>query len=1249
MVVGMHRSGTSALTRVISLLGVDLPKKLYPDRFGNPTGHWESEAANQLNEAMLADMKSGYDDPLPLPDAWFTSGAAQTFVDQLHGFLRQEFEHSQLFVIKDPRLSIVLPLWIEALKRFEAQISCVLIIRNPLEVAQSLVIRNGWPISKGLALWLKYALCGERHTRSLNRSFTFYHELLEDWRNTARRVSAELDLAWPHCDLRTGGEIDRFLSQTLRHHNIQDSDLSVYPLMSEWVLAAFNALKHIREDEVGAIKALDKIGQDWLRAGKTFGPLVVDLELRRAADVDRLQHSLAEHVKHVADLEADRKYMRTQLGKAAANAAAQSNRIASLQDEIASRYAEISQLCGEVSRRALDFEQSQQKNAELKQAIVAGQQEIAGLKQIVTIGQMEVAALRASTSWRITAPLRAIKTLGRGAKMKVAPRTANVELISGSGLFNEAYYLGTADARAKGLDPIDHYLTEGEAAGLAPSALFDPAFYRTRYADLKNFADGLLCHYIRFGQAEGRIPRSLVNNLDFPLGHLSPARDTVLVIAHEASRTGAPILAWNIVGELEKRYNVIALLKRGGSIRKAFLDGASAVVTLPDGFVVDEANVEQLIGKLVLHYKPRYVVACSAETREFVPSFERAGIPVIALVHEFSSNVGPLGTLLGLFASASQVVFSANIVAESALADYRQLKARRYRVLPQGPCRQPAVSNSTRGDLSQLPGHDGSILVIGIGEIQIRKGVEFFISAAAAVQRRNPARRIIFAWVGMCRFEDQYFAYLNEQITRSGIQSSFAFLGEFEDLEPIYARADICFLSSRLDPLPNIAIDSAVRGIPVICFDRAGGFAEILKSAEGTKDLVVPYLDADAAAQRVFELAEDPARRYAFSEATRAVASEHFDMVRYVEAIDAMGCDAVQAKMREQRDHQVIVQHQGFNADLYLGRHAAATTTDEAIARYLHASRLVVPRDRPHSGLLLRRPLEGFHPLVYATENPQYDEESGEDPLAHYCRTGRPDGRWEHKIIRPGAEPRATVSLRVGIHGHFHYPDLLADFLDRLRCNATSAELLLTTTSDDRALAISEILSKSNVHSAMVSVVPNRGRNIGALLSAYDVSVLDGFDVLGHFHGKRSPQFDLSVGNTWRNFLWESLVGGEHAMIDVIVQAFAADTRLGLVFAEDPGLNDWDDNRALAEGFASRMGLRLPLPNHFDFPIGTMFWIRPQALRPLLNLSLSWDDYPSEPVPIDGTSLHALERLIPFSASHAGYYCAATYLKNWTR
>jgi lipopolysaccharide biosynthesis protein len=62
-----------------------------------------------------------------------------------------------------------------------------------------------------------------------------------------------------------------------------------------------------------------------------------------------------------------------------------------------------------------------------------------------------------------------------------------------------------------------------------------------------------------------------------------------------------------------------------------------------------------------------------------------------------------------------------------------------------------------------------------------------------------------------------------------------------------------------------------------------------------------------------------------------------------------------------------------------------------------------------------------------------------------------------------------------------------------------------------------------------------------------------------------------------------------------------------------------------------------------------MFWARPQALKPLMDLGIAWSDYPEEPVPMDGTLLHTLERMLTFSALHAGYRYATTYVKDSVR
>ena len=745
--------------------------------------------------------------------------------------------------------------------------------------------------------------------------------------------------------------------------------------------------------------------------------------------------------------------------------------------------------------------------------------------------------------------------------------------------------------------------------------------------------------------------------LPFPVDRMSKERDTVIVLVHEATRTGAPILAWNLVVELQKRYNVVAVLRRGGAIEKAFRDSAAAVVCLPEKFRMRKRMLKAVVNRLVKVYSPIFAIANTVETRYFVPYLERMGVPVIALVHEFSSNFRPIGTLDLLFETASEIVFPAGVVATAATKDYRKLEARGFKILAQGQSRLPPSANPSgvvaKTNVNCLwPAQiEDSLFVVGIGSINLRKGIDFFISAADIVHRAVPNRKIRFGWVGKGDQQDQvYLDYLDEQIERSGLADVFLFIEEVEDLERIYGRADIYFLSSRLDPLPNVAIDSALRGIPVICFDHASGMAEILAEATETRELIVPYLDAGAAAQLICDLAASPARLAKLSKAIRTVGEARFNMALYVRAIDELGRNAKRVLDQVKLDHALISENNAFNADLYLGISGNTRSADKGLSRYLNASRLVAPRQRPRVGLLLRRPLEGFHPLIYASDNPRFDEANGEDPLAHYIRTGRPAGRWVHQVLRPNKTRRVRgTSLSVAVHGHFHYTELLPDFIRRLKCNTTAVDCFLTTTSDTKAAELSEIIAKSCFERAKIIVVPNRGRDIGPMLSEHGRKVLSGYDVVGHFHGKRSSQFDLQVGERWRNFTWEHLIGGEFAMMDVVLEAFAEDKGLGLVFAEDPHLNDWDDNRPLADQLAQRIGLALPLPNHFDFPIGGMFWARTAALQPLFDLGLAWDDYPQEPLPVDGTILHALERLLPFSADKAGFHYATTYVKGSMR
>lgn len=846
----------------------------------------------------------------------------------------------------------------------------------------------------------------------------------------------------------------------------------------------------------------------------------------------------------------------------------------------------------------------------------------------------QVEDLHRSTSWRVTAPLRVTSRQAARAR-RVAGR-----LLRG----------GTLRAAAPTPPP----------AGPDVTADLDLAYYRARHPDLAGLDDAqLTAHFRDHGHAEGRLGRSLMSTADVHVRHLDPARETVLLVLHEASRTGAPVLGWNLARELGARRDVVVVLLRGGELADDLRQVAAATVRLdvdPDTWVPHDA--EALAADLVSRFRPSWALANSAATHALVPALDRAGVPVVALVHEFGSSMRPAGVLAGMFATASEVVFSAPIVAESMRREYADLLAREPHVVPQGQSELPPGAADAPGARPTPIGTDGvdadlperdaaeylaglepdAVLVLGAGTVSPRKGVEFFLQAADHVRRTRPDAPVRFAWVGHRIGPLQWYVEeLHEQLLRSGVGDRVTFLAPVADLGPLFERADVFLLSSRLDPLPNVTIDAALAGVPVVAFDGASGFAEWLAADPRLSGLVVPHLDATAAGALVLDLADDPARRQELGQVLRSAGRLAFDMSLYAERLEALGAAARARRDQEARDVETIRGAGAFDPALYTDPSREGADPGTLLAEYVHRSALTTPRARPRTGLLVRRPVPGFHPLAYAEQAPGYDEARDGDPLADFLRRGRPAGPWLREVLGPdAAEVRGDTGARVLVHGHFHYPELVDDLLTRLALNTHPVHLHLTTGTRAGADLLEQRVAQSGLPSWEVEVVPNRGRDLAPLLTGIGRRALD-HDLVLHVHGKKSPHVDPEVGDRWRTFLYENLVGGREPMLDVICAAFADRPALGLVSPEDPHLNDWDLNRPQGERLAARLGLATPLTTHFDFPLGTMFWARTEALRPLLEAGFDWSEYPAEPLPIDGTVLHALERLVPFVVADRGF------------
>ena len=217
LVLGMHRSGTSAITRVLNLLGVELGSDLMPAGHDNPAGFWEHRGVVQAHDQLLSALGRSWDDPRAMPEGWLASDAASHARRVLKDILRGEFAGIPLWAVKDPRLCRVLPLWRSLLPELGVEPRMLLVSRNPHEIADSLQRRDGMPKPISELLWARYLLDAVSGSEGCRRALVQYDVLLGDWRAVVDTLSRDLGLQLP-IDERAAATVDGFLDPRLRHH-----------------------------------------------------------------------------------------------------------------------------------------------------------------------------------------------------------------------------------------------------------------------------------------------------------------------------------------------------------------------------------------------------------------------------------------------------------------------------------------------------------------------------------------------------------------------------------------------------------------------------------------------------------------------------------------------------------------------------------------------------------------------------------------------------------------------------------------------------------------------------------------------------------------------------------------------------------------------------------------------------------------------------------------------------------------------
>ena len=195
IVLGMHRSGTSALTGAFAKCGANPGTQLMPATKDNPEGYWESAPVVRFNDLLLTRLGARWDSVAPLPAGWAALPAVEALREQAARMVALQFGDSRFAVLKDPRLCRLLPFWREVLTAAGFTLSCALMVRRPMEVAASLAKRDQFAPEKSLALWYAHLVDAERDSRGVPRATIAYDALLADAIGTIARVAD--DAAYP--------------------------------------------------------------------------------------------------------------------------------------------------------------------------------------------------------------------------------------------------------------------------------------------------------------------------------------------------------------------------------------------------------------------------------------------------------------------------------------------------------------------------------------------------------------------------------------------------------------------------------------------------------------------------------------------------------------------------------------------------------------------------------------------------------------------------------------------------------------------------------------------------------------------------------------------------------------------------------------------------------------------------------------------------------------------------------------------
>jgi glycosyltransferase involved in cell wall biosynthesis/SAM-dependent methyltransferase len=382
-------------------------------------------------------------------------------------------------------------------------------------------------------------------------------------------------------------------------------------------------------------------------------------------------------------------------------------------------------------------------------------------------------------------------------------------------------------------------------------------------------------------------------------------RPSIVVVSHDAHLYGAQLIALNLVRTLSTRlhFDVDVILCGPGTLKGEFA-AAARVHDVSDLAEPDRRGIVQRL----YDEGGRLAICNTSVVGETAEQLKQAGFFVISLIHELPGLIRAYGlerSIQRIATHADYLVFPAKLVRDRIMP-LTERGLDRVVVQAQGLFapngffgRREFARRELRTQL-KLPAE--ARIVLAVGSADHRKGIDLFVEVGRLVCTQM--QDVVFVWVGQTNTAD--FASAREKVERVGLGNRFLFPGQVRNSNLFFAGADAYVLTSREDPFPSVVLEALDASLPIIGFDGAGGFVELLERGCG---ILVPFEDTAAMAESLLRILRSPDQVEPLVKVGREILSTEFSFVNYARTL---------AELAEGRRPTVSVIVPNYNYARYL-------------------------------------------------------------------------------------------------------------------------------------------------------------------------------------------------------------------------------------------------------------------------------------------------------------------------------------------